>query len=109
MTVRFVDTKPFTRTRLDEERADDKEKVLSVKLNMEELAQLEEDAHILRQEKPSTALKQLAEIGSKVIRSPETRAILESVFNNERRNQRLGIQVADPRFNAKVGPKLSFE
>jgi hypothetical protein len=98
-----LEHRPFTRTRLDEERQDDNGRVLSVRLNDEELARLEEDARLLRQEKPATALKQLAEIGSFVIHSPETTAVLEAVFNNERRNKRLGIQIADPRFKANVG------
>lgn len=97
----LIHEKPFTRTRLDEERAEDRGRILSVRLNDEELKRLEDDARILRQEKPATALKQLAEIGSFVIHSPETRAVLEAVFNNERRNKRLGIMVPDPAFTQK--------
>lgn len=96
-----LEHKPFTVTRLDEERAEDKGKVLSVRLNDEELKRLEEDARILRQEKPATALKQLAAIGSIVIHGQETRAILEVLFNNERRNKRLGIEYAEPEFTQK--------
>lgn len=96
-----LEHKPFTVTRLDEERVEDKGKVLSVRLNDEELKRLEEDARILRQEKPATALKQLAAIGSIVIHGQETRAILEVLFNNERRNKRLGIEYAEPEFTQK--------
>lgn len=96
---------PFTPTRLQEERDQDTDRVLSVRLNKAELVRLEEDAKILRQEKPATALKQLAEIGSIVIHDPQTMAILEAVFENQRRNERLGIQVADPSFRANVGQK----
>ena len=96
---------PFTTTRLQEERDQDTDRVLSVRLNQAELVRLEEDARILRQEKPATALKQLAEIGSIVIHDPQTNAILKVVFENQRRNERLGIQVADPSFRANVGQK----
>lgn len=94
-----MEREAFTRTRLDEERAQDKRKVISVSLSLEELKQLEEDASFLGQEKPSTALKQLAEIGSIVIHTPETRAIIERVFNNDRRNKRIGIDIANPTFS----------
>lgn len=96
---------PFTPTRLQEERDKDQFKILSVRLNLRELSRLEEDARILRQEKPATALKQLAEIGSIVIHEPKMMAILEVVFENQRRNERLGIQVADPSFRANVTQK----
>jgi hypothetical protein len=92
----------FTPTRLQEERDKDKYRILSVRLNEKELTHLEEDARILRQEKPATALKQLAEIGSIVIRDPQSRSVLEVIFENQRRNQRLGIQIAEPSFHANV-------
>lgn len=95
----------FTPTRLQEDRDQDNYRILSVRLNEQELKRLEEDARILRQEKPATALKQLAEIGSIVIHDPQTRAVLEAVFENQRRNERLGITMADPRFGANVGQK----
>jgi hypothetical protein len=95
----------FHGTRLDEEKGEDRGRILSVRLELAELARLEQDARILRQEKPSTALKQLAEIGSIVIHDPQTRAVLEVIFENQRRNERLGIQVADPSFGANVGQK----
>ena len=93
-----IKKKPFTPTRLAEERAQDKSKVVPVRLNMDELATLEEDARLLRQEKQSTALKQLAEIGHFVIHRPEMVALIEVVFNNNRKNERLGIGIVDPKF-----------
>lgn len=94
-----IEHEAFTRTRLDEDRALDKSKVIPVRLNKEELERLEEDARFMGQEKASTALKQLAEVGHIVLHDPQTRAILEFLFNNERRNKRLGIGQADPKFS----------
>lgn len=91
----------FETTRTEEERQEDKGKVLSVRLNDEELMRLEEDARLLQQEKPATALKQLAEIGHNVIHDPLMRSVLDAVFKNKRRNERLGIGEADPKFTQK--------
>lgn len=90
--------KPFTSTRLDEERAEDDSKVIPVRLNKEELGWLEADARFLEQEKISTALKQLAVIGHIAIHDPKTYQLLELVFKNRRRNKRQGIGVVDPDF-----------
>lgn len=68
-----------------------KQDIVSLKLNKEERAELEELKKILRQPKDSTAIKQLRDIGAKVILTSETRELLEIVFNNTRRNKRLGI------------------
>ena len=90
--------KPFTSSLLDEERAKNKSKVITVRLNLEELGMLEEDAWLLRQEKIGTAIKQGWLIGRNVLHSPEMAAIIDTVFNNERRNDRLGISIVDPKF-----------
>lgn len=90
--------KAFESVRLEAERADDKSKVITVRLNLAELEALEADGRILRQEKIGTTLKQVWEIGHIVLHSPETSAILQAAFNNERKNERLGISEVDPKF-----------
>lgn len=88
----------FIPQRLSEERAKDKSKVITVRLNIEELRALEASARLLRQEKLSTVLKQLADLGQIVLHSPQTSAILGICFNNDRRNKRIGLDLIDPTF-----------
>ena len=90
--------KAFESVREEVERADDKSKVITLRLNLAELDGLEADARLLRQEKLGTTLKQVWEIGHIVLHNPQTRAILEAAFNNERRNERLGIVDVEPKF-----------
>jgi len=60
-------------------------------LNEEERRQLEEWKKLIRQPKDSTAVKQLATIGAKLIERQETKEIIEVLFNNDRKNTRTGI------------------
>ena len=70
----------------------DKQLVMSLKLNDKEKSWLMEGAKTIRQSKLSTAIKQLAYIGySKVVLDQETKHILDFIFENSRRNERLGI------------------
>lgn len=93
-----LDRGAFVRTRLDEERASDQSKVITVRMNKDELERLEAAALYLGQEKISTALKQLFEVGLIVLHDPQTKAVLDLLFNNERKNKRLGIELPDPKF-----------
>ena len=88
----FADRKPFEAKRLEEERAKDKEKVITVWLNQAEQKVLEAAKAILEQEKDGTAFKQLALIGYETISKPENSFLLEVVFLNKRRNKRTGVQ-----------------
>lgn len=74
-------------------RYNEKKKVdsFTIRLNAEERTKFEESKYILQQDKDSTAMKQLAEIGAKVIREEKVKQILELVMNNYRKNKRLGI------------------
>lgn len=85
-----ITQEPFVRYH-EKKKAD----TFTVKLNPQERARLEELKKILQQEKDSTALKQLAEIGAEVLLSPQTKAVLGVVLNNYRRNKRLGIVTFD--------------
>ena len=84
----MLEKQEFRRYKLDEEKRRD---TFNVSFNEEERIQLEIDKKILNQEKDSTALKQLASIGSKVLHSSEIKEILSIVLENKRRNKRLGI------------------
>jgi len=63
----------------------------TVKLNLQERQEFNSWKNLLQQPKDSTAIKQLARIGAKVILKQETAEILEIVMNNYRKNKRLGI------------------
>lgn len=63
----------------------------TVRLNEDERDLLEKSKEILEQSKDSTALKQLAWIGAKVIHEEKTKYILASIFKNKKNNKRLGI------------------
>ena len=83
-----IEKTPFVRMTLEgQERPD----TFTVKLNPEERKWLEEMKKVLEQEKDSTALKQLAVIGSKVLLDPKMAEILGVIFKNKRNNKRLNI------------------
>ena len=93
-----LEREPFTPTRLEEERAKDKSKVVPVRLNSEELAALEEAGLIIEQEQISSVIKTLMNLGLIVIHKPETNAIIDTVFKNKRNNKRRGVSVVEPKF-----------
>jgi len=63
----------------------------TVRFNPEERKQLEADKFILKQSKDSTALKQLAAIGSKVLQDDLTASIVMLIQGNKRKAKRLGM------------------
>lgn len=83
-----LEKKPFVRYDLNT-KAD----VITVKLNSEERATLEECKRVIEQKKDSTAIKQLAEIGAKVVLGNSMRSVLDIIFKNKRRNRRTGVEV----------------
>lgn len=87
-----LEQEPFTRYELDENKRQDS---FTIKLNPEERANLEKWKHLIQQEKDSTAIKQLATIGAKVLQEPKTQAIIEIILGNYRKNKRLGIVTFD--------------
>lgn len=90
---------PFTRTRLDEEKAHDRGKTAGVWFNNQELLDLEAIAVFFHQEKESTTIKHCVELTKAIIEggSPEV-VVRDIVFNNVRKNRRLGIEEIDPKF-----------
>jgi len=67
----------------------------NVRLSKEERNKLEEWKILIQQEKDSTALKQLAEIGANVLHDQKIKTINSIILNNYRRNKRLGIITFD--------------
>ena len=65
--------------------------VVTVKLNEEERKLIDKCKLILEQEKDATIIKQLAWIGAKGIMEEKTAYLLGVVFDNKRKNKRLGI------------------
>jgi hypothetical protein len=87
MTENLIHEQPTFQRKNEEKTAD----VITVKINPEERELLKKCKTILEQEKDSTCLKQLAWIGAKVIHDEKTAYILGTVFDNKRKNKRLGI------------------
>ena len=94
MTEEYItDKKPFVRYTLEEE--DKSIDIFTIRLNAEERTLLNEAKLIMKQQKDSTALKQLARLGAIVLQDKKTAMILDTIFNNERRNRRIGIDEID--------------
>ena len=87
-----LEHRAFTPYRDEEEREKDKSKVYPVRLNLLEQERLKEAKALLRQPKDSTALKMLADIGYNVLQDRLTNSILDVVFKNKDKNERLGIR-----------------
>lgn len=65
----------------------------TVKLNQEERELLDRMKERIEQPKDSTALKQLAFFGAKVILGDSTAYLLDTCFKNRSKNKRLGIDL----------------
>jgi hypothetical protein len=83
---------PFTRMKLEEEQQED---IFTIRLNKEEREILNKAKLFLRQPKDGTAIKQLARLGSLVLHEEKMALILDVILNNNRRNQRTGINEID--------------
>lgn len=92
-----IERPPFTPTKLEEEKAAEKGRTIGVWFNEEELRMLEECGTFLHQEKPATIIKQMVALGANLIDRPEIATIRDVVFNNVRKNKRLGIEEVGPR------------
>ncbi len=93
-----IEKQRFTPYKDQEERDKEKSKVITIRLNIEELKDLEELAKLLRQEKLGTTVKQLMKLGSHVLHTPQTAWLVDTLFINERNNKRLGIINVKPKF-----------
>ena len=79
-----TERQPFVTTRLAEERALDEFRVLSLKLNREEQAELEADMRLMDCGVDSQAIKHLVNIGREVLRRPEMRGLVEYLVSQKR-------------------------
>jgi len=93
-----IEKKLFSPYKEQEERDGEKSKVITIRLNVDELKDLEELGKLLRQEKLGTVIKQLMKVGSLVLHSPETAYLTEVLFKNEDNNKRNGIITVNPKF-----------
>jgi hypothetical protein len=83
-----ITQEPFVPYKLEEERDKDKGKTFTVWMSDEEYAQLQKDMTFINEPKPSTALKQLAKIGSNLLGSQPVASVIETLFINKRRRDR---------------------
>lgn len=87
----MLENAPFVKMHLEEDKDYKPQDTFTVKLNKEERKVLDECKEIMEQEKDSTAIKQLAWIAAKVLHEEKISYILGTVFENKRKNKRLGI------------------
>ena len=90
-----LEKKPFIPYRDQEDKDKDKGKVFTVRLNEAEYLMLQEAKRRIQQPKDSTALKILAEIGTKVIQQELMGDVLRIVMKNIDKNERLGIMFVE--------------
>lgn len=85
---------PFVPYKLEEEREKAKEKgeTFTIWISAEERKWLDKYKRLIRQPKDSTAIKQLAKVGAYLIGSQSTAYLIDTLFKNERKNKRQGIQ-----------------
>ncbi|RLC36718.1 hypothetical protein DRH27_04815 [Candidatus Falkowbacteria bacterium] len=101
-----LERKPFDSLRLEEDRIKDKGAVFSVWLNNKEIDELGRYKELLQQEKDSTTLKQLAELGKLLIERDLTGEVMKLVLSNMKKNERLGllyIEGKTRKSNRKIG------
>jgi hypothetical protein len=93
----MLEKKPFINYTLEEDKKDDDSKVFTFRLNKEEQENLKECMLLLQQEKVSTALKQLANLGMFVLHERSMAHILGVLADNLRKNKRIGIEEVEVR------------
>ena len=82
--------KPFVRMHEDK-----KGDTFNVRLSPKERLEFDKAKYLVQQEKDSTAIKDLARIGAKVLQEEKTKMILDVVLNNYRKNKSGGIVTFD--------------
>lgn len=76
--------------------------VISLKLSKADIPLLLECQYRLQQSKSGTTIKQLMRIGAKVVLSSETGEVIQTLLDNMRKNERLGIVDIKEEIDAKV-------
>jgi len=93
-----IENPPFLINKDFDERQAEKSKVVTIRLNKEELSDLEELGKLLRQEKLGTVIKQVMSLGVLVLQDSQTAYLVKTLFKNEDNNKRLGIITVKPKF-----------
>lgn len=83
-----ITQEPFVNYKLEKEKAKDKGKTFTVWMSDEEYKQLEMDMEFINEPKPSTALKQLAKIGSNLLGEPSMTFTIQTLFKNKAKRER---------------------
>jgi len=94
-----LDKESFKNYRLEDVRASDKSRVFTLRLNIEELKNLEEAGRIIGQDQLGTVIKQLMSVGLNVLHEPKTTHLIEVLFKNKRNNERRGVAITNPTFS----------
>jgi len=84
----MIEKKPFRQYSLDEEKGEFKHKVVPIKCNKNELAELKELKKLLQQDKSSVALKQAMSITLELLTSNTSKILLHTICGNQRRNRK---------------------
>jgi len=82
---------PFTPYKLEGEKAKEKGRTFTVYMSDDDDAWLNDAKKLIRQPKDSTAIKQLAQIGANMLGEPKMAFAIDTLFKNNRKNERLGI------------------
>lgn len=85
-----IEQQPFVKYKLEEEQ-DINCITFTIRLNKEEQEKLKQMKKLIQQEKDSTCMKQFAFYGFDVLQDKKSMLALELLFNNLRKNKRLGI------------------
>ena len=93
----MIEKKPFVNYTLDEDKKEEETKVYTFRLNKEEQENLKACMILLQQEKVSTALKQLANLGMFVLHERSMAHVLQVLGDNIRKNKRIGILEVEPK------------
>lgn len=94
-----LEREPFVNTKTSEERESQRGRTIGVWFNDEELEQLKEYGLWLHQEKPATIIKQMIQLGAELASNSQSTLVRDLVFNNVRKNKRLGIEIVEPKLN----------
>ena len=94
-----LEQEPFTPTRLEEDRAKDSGKTEGIWFNNAEREQLEQIAVFFHQPKISTTIKHCIEVTAAILEGGSSEKVIRDVvFNNVRKNRRIGLEEIEPRF-----------
>lgn len=94
-----LEREPFVNTKTSEEKEAMRGKTIGVWFNDEELEQLKELGLWLHQEKPATIVKQMIQLGAKLASDEKSVLVRDLIFNNVRKNKRLGIEIVEPKLS----------